>query len=54
MFGYNEKVLLISTGSCYEDGDTPTVYTQEIDSCTSLAKKFASDIANDHNAMKAL
>jgi hypothetical protein len=54
MFGYNEKVLLISTGNYYEDGDQPTVYTREIDSCTDLAKSLANDITNDHNAMKAL
>lgn len=54
MFGYNQKVLLISTGNYYEDGDIPTVYTQEIDSCVNLAKSFASDLANDHNAMQAL
>ena len=54
MFGYNEKVLLISTGNYYEDGDQPTVYTREIDSCTDLAKSLANDIANDHNAMQAL
>lgn len=54
MFGYNEKVLFISTGSCYEEGDTPTVYTQEIDSCTQLMKLLVNDLANNVEAMKVL
>lgn len=54
MFGYNEKVLLISTGSYYEEGDTPTVHTQEIDSCTQLMKLLVNDLANNVDAMKVL
>lgn len=54
MFGFQKKVLVVSTGEYYDEHDTPTVYIQEIDSCTDLVKCLVSDIANDHNAMQAL
>lgn len=54
MFGFQRKVLLISTGEYYSEDDTPSVYSQELSTCTEVVNALANDIAYDHNAMQAL
>jgi len=43
MFGVSKKVILVETGECYEEYDTPTISTSIYESLTELATKLATD-----------
>ena len=54
MFGFQKKVLLISTGESYSEDDTPSVYSQELNSCADVVNALVNDVAYDHSAMQVL